>query len=46
MDARESLAAARTQLLSATRHAPDEHLRWISAGRNQPNDATSELLKG
>eukprot|EP00798_Chlamydomonas_sp_ICE-L_P023814 gene23814-9377_t len=30
----------------AQRHADDEHLRWISASRNQPSDSTAKLLEG
>lgn len=37
---------ARCELMAAARHADDEHLRWISGGRNQPSDDTAELLAG
>ena len=52
-EARDVLRAAvevaerfRCELMSLYRGSSDEHLRWITASRNQPSDEVSELVAG
>ncbi len=37
---------ARVEAMAANRHGDDEHLRWITASRSQPSDATAALVAG
>lgn len=41
-----AIVAARTAALTHLQDQPDEHLRWISGCRTQPDDATAALLQG
>ena len=39
-------ARARGEMMAAGRGAEDEYVRWITASRNQPSDATAALVAG
>jgi len=41
-----AVVAARSAALVHLQGHLDEHLRWISGSRTQPDDSTAELLKG
>ena len=46
LQGKHAAEAFRVRMLRATKHAPDEYVRWISAARSQPSHQAQQLLQG
>ncbi|MEW5312856.1 MAG: hypothetical protein WDW38_004457 [Sanguina aurantia] len=46
IQAKRCIEQARGEVVADTRHAQEEHLRWITASRNQPDEAVAGLVQG